>query len=49
MTNIKLIGIFNGFINLELIEFKILIICLVIRYVSRRKDGCYEFFKFQAI
>jgi len=41
MTDTKILGIFNRFTNLELIEFKVLIVCLVTGCVSRRKDARY--------
>jgi hypothetical protein len=41
MTDTKIQGIFNGFTNLELIEFKVPIVCLVTGCVPRRRDARY--------
>jgi len=42
MTDTKNTGIFNRFINLELIKSKVLIVRLAIGCVSRRRDACYK-------
>jgi hypothetical protein len=41
MTDTKNPGIFNGFRNLESIEFKVPMVCLVRGCVSRRRDARY--------
>ena len=38
MTDTKIREIFNGFTNLESIEFKVPMVCLVTGCVSRRRD-----------
>ena len=38
----KIPGIFNGFRNLESIEFKVPMVCLAIGCVSRRRDARYR-------
>jgi hypothetical protein len=41
MINIKNIRIFSGFANLESIEFKVPLVCLVTGCVSRHRDTRY--------
>jgi hypothetical protein len=45
MIDTKFTRIFNGFINLDLIEFNVLIVYLGTRCVSRRKDAYYIYIK----
>jgi hypothetical protein len=44
MTDTKIWEFFSGFTNLELIEFKVPMVCLVTGCVSRRRDARYKAF-----